>query len=371
MTSFHWSLTQFAGSMEVMPATTAERTFAVVVLVAAYIVSAVFLSFITSSMTRLNMISGKEASMFKALQDYLLDRGISRKLMMRVQRNANHALVQSRQNCPEKDIELLHLISEPLRMEIHFELHVPVLQAHPLFRRIRDDNPALVRKLSHSAVCTLGLWPGDLVFAHGEVKQPPEMYFIMKGTAEYKQAFGITEVEVGAWVAEQVLWCEWAHQGLLNARTECELLVLNADLFRTIARQIGNPNLNLGRYAGEYVKSMNIARLTDSRLSDLDADEHGKSSALEALYQAFDFDRNSKRGGGNLRSVMLRKANSISSMRMSTASMTSVRMPSRLLPSASGQFGSMRFGSMRTPSVGNLDRVAESGNQVRDMDGLM
>merc|ERR1719491_1177475 len=104
-------------------------------------------------MTRLNMISGNEASMFAALRDYLIDRRMPRKLMVRVLRNAHHAMRESRHNCPEKDILLLHLISEPLRQEIHFELHSPILRSHPLFKRMQQDLPALSRKLCHSAVC--------------------------------------------------------------------------------------------------------------------------------------------------------------------------------------------------------------------------
>lgn len=294
MTSFHWSLTQFTGTMEVTPATTGERVYAVFVLLAAFAISASFISNITSSLTRLNIISGNETSMFASLRDYLIGKGFSRKLMVRVQRNARHVLLESRQNCPEKDVDLLQIISEPLRVEIHFELHAPVLRMHPLFRLMEEENPSLVRKMCHSAVCTTFLSAGDPLFVEGEEKEPPEMYFITKGEVLYKQfGRGTAEVSEGAWLSEPVLWCQWAHRGLLKARSECELLVLSANAFRAIALQTKNTNnnLNLGRYAIEYIKLINQDLLTD-------VDEEGL--AVEAMNKAFSdgIGKTSPKAGG-------------------------------------------------------------------------
>lgn len=282
MTSFHWSLTQFAGTMEIGPGNSGERIFAVLVLLAAFVVSATFVSNITSSMTRLNMISGNEASMFAALRDYLIDRRMPRKLMVRVLRNAHHAMRESRHNCPEKDILLLHLISEPLRMEIHFELHSPILRSHPLFKRMQQDLPALSRKLCHFAVCTAFLSAEDVLFVEGEVKDPPEMYFVTKGVVGYKEAdCSSVYASEGAWVSEPVLWCDWVHRGVLKARSECELLVLDAQSFRTISQQNGSPNFNLGKYAREFVKLLNQGMLTDV----------DKNFAAEAMHTVFDSEQ--------------------------------------------------------------------------------
>lgn len=77
--------------MEVYPVNLNERVYAIVVLLFAFVVSAAFISTFTSSMTRLQMISGSKNEMFAPLRRYLGDNEISRKLTLRIQRNAHHS----------------------------------------------------------------------------------------------------------------------------------------------------------------------------------------------------------------------------------------------------------------------------------------
>jgi hypothetical protein len=58
--SFHWSLTQFAGSMEVNPTNPTERLFAVCSLLVAFVLAAWVVSTLTTSMTRLEIAAGDE-----------------------------------------------------------------------------------------------------------------------------------------------------------------------------------------------------------------------------------------------------------------------------------------------------------------------
>jgi len=50
-------------------------------------------------------------------------------------------LEEQKRSTPESDIELLALISQPLRVELHYEIYSRTLTAHPLFRRIDEDQP--------------------------------------------------------------------------------------------------------------------------------------------------------------------------------------------------------------------------------------
>merc|ERR1711885_90729 len=55
--AFHWSVAQFAGGMdEITPENTAERLFAIVAFLFSFVVAAWFISSLTSSMTKLNII---------------------------------------------------------------------------------------------------------------------------------------------------------------------------------------------------------------------------------------------------------------------------------------------------------------------------
>merc|ERR1719336_2696633 len=114
MICVYWSMTQFTGTLETMPKTAGEQIFAVTVHLAAFLIAASIISNLTSSMTKLNMIAGKEASMFAMLREYLVDKGISRKLTMKVQRNAEYAVQKCHENYAEEDVQLLQMISEPL-----------------------------------------------------------------------------------------------------------------------------------------------------------------------------------------------------------------------------------------------------------------
>lgn len=210
--------------------------------------------------------------MFASLRDYLVDKGISRQLTVRVQRNAHHSLQESRHNCPERDVELLHIISEPLRMEIHFELYAPILRKHPLFAYMLENegSSVTIRKVSHSAVNTTILSTGDVLFTDGEVKDPAEMYFVTKGDIRYKHLNnGTTYLSVGDWIAEPVLWLQWTHRGNLKAWSECELLALDANAFRASAQQARNQHTNLGRYAIEFGKLISQDILTDVDEEDI------------------------------------------------------------------------------------------------------
>ncbi|CAE8584380.1 unnamed protein product [Polarella glacialis] len=127
MYAFHFVLALFVGEHIMLPQSISQRFFTVVVLIIAFVVGASFVGGLTTAMTRLQIIASQRSSQFAALNRYLSDCNISRLLSIRVQRNARHALKERKRNTPESKVELLQVISEPLRAEIHYE--VPWLQS--------------------------------------------------------------------------------------------------------------------------------------------------------------------------------------------------------------------------------------------------
>ncbi|CAE7237412.1 unnamed protein product, partial [Symbiodinium sp. CCMP2456] len=71
--AFHWTLAQFHGSMELYPVTVEERIFAFCYLLMAYILAVVFISSMTSAMTRLYLITGIQAGHQRVLRWFLID----------------------------------------------------------------------------------------------------------------------------------------------------------------------------------------------------------------------------------------------------------------------------------------------------------
>lgn len=259
VTSFHWSLTQFTGTVDINPHNIGERIFAVVTLLFGFVISSSVVSSITSSMTRLQIVSARSHTQTSLLNQYLFENGISAKVALRVQKNAMYALMQEKKNTPESAIELLDLVSEPLRVELHYEIHLPVLTWHPFFRRFNEVNANAMRRICHVAVSRLGVCRGDILFSTGEQPQVCLMYFIMHGRMQYA-----TDGESGSalkpeekWASEAVLWTPWIHLGTLRARSECQLTMLNAGDFQSICVQFRTQEFYPKMYAEEFCMELN------------------------------------------------------------------------------------------------------------------
>jgi len=266
--SLHWSLAQFPGEQVFKPANHAERSFALAVLFLFFVVAAMFVSSITTSMTRLQIIAGKQSSQFADLRRYLVDNQISRQLAVRVQRNAQHAIAEHSRNIPEKSVELLALISGPLHAELHFEVYSPVLLLHPFFSTFHDFNPLAVQKLCHTAVSAHTVSQGDVLFSDFETPARPRMFFIVSGSMEYtgrRRALAprpgdagplARRLGAGDWVCEAVLWTRWKHRGTLTAQSDCcRLLDLDAQTFFQVCETF--PSVHPAIYAEEFVSHLN------------------------------------------------------------------------------------------------------------------
>merc|ERR1711874_893015 len=112
--AFYWALTQFAGSTQICPTNPREYIVAILITLVAFVISAAFVSSLTTSMTRLEILNTKNAKQFSLLHVYLVDNKISGHLASRIKRNAQHANLEQTRNTNESSVELLKIISEPL-----------------------------------------------------------------------------------------------------------------------------------------------------------------------------------------------------------------------------------------------------------------
>lgn len=288
--SFHWSLVTFAGAtQDVRSRNTGERAFEVIVAFIIFCSTAVFVSSLTSSLTRLQIISGSKSTQFIALRKYLSNRGISRRLMVRVQRNAQYVFMDKQRHMPEAEVELLSIISEPLRVELHYEEWFPVYKEHAFFAWYAQNNPAGMRKICHLATSNKTLSSGDILFTNSEIPSDPHLYIVLAGTMEYsterkdtadaeadevtsngseakskkivsrgvKRAGSVAveqkeEAHPGRHISEVVLWVPWVHRGVLKASAECRLLGCSAKIFHEIADQFASADCHPGLYAIEF-----------------------------------------------------------------------------------------------------------------------
>lgn len=277
LTIFHRSLVSFAGDFMVYSHTFAERIYSVGTLLFAFVASASVVSSITSSMTRLEIATAQDSRRLSALKRYLLDNNISGKVALRVQRNAMYALLERRRNTPEENIELLNYVSEPLRVELRFEISSPVLQAHPFFRAYVSIGPFLMRQVCNTAILRVPLSKGDVLFTAGELPTVPRMYFLAGGKMKYTNLEGkSTTVVPGKWACEATLWTEWMHCGMMRAKMECMLVALSADDFRKIVITSDLELCYPHYYGKSFIKHLNSLgehQLTDLEDPDMDIDE--------------------------------------------------------------------------------------------------
>lgn len=276
VTAVHWSITQFfCGASDIHPTNLEERAFAIAVLFGTIMMSASIISSLTTSMTRLSIAAAEETRKFAVLRDYLSENHISARVSLRVQRNARYALYELRRHTLEQDVELLALVSQPLLVELHFEMNMPSLRHHPFFQLLGEECPDLLRKICHEVVSSLSISNGDLLFSQG-VTNVQHMYFLTIGKLLYVQ----TEIkddmfmgqkrsflEVGDWACEAVLWTTWSHVGSMRAKSECKLSMLSSETFRNINLDFKAALPFASDYATRFVRQLN--KLQHSELTDL------------------------------------------------------------------------------------------------------
>lgn len=286
-TSLHWSLTQFTpASMEVTPENTTERVFSVVVLLFAMITFSSFVSMLTASMGALKNLSSDESRQFWLLRRYLRDWSVSRHVGLRIQRYLEYVYNQQRQRVQGKDVQLLVLLSKPLRDELTHETLAVHLKHHQLFYHCDTR-----MRVFSSALSEVSLARSDTLFSCGE--QAAAMYFVGVGVfqyqlgeydeqngskgsssshepqdaAQHESEHDPEDVVEGQWISEAALWCPWLHMGDLQADTECKVVTINASTFGDHIKQNKPMFVSLCRYAESFVRMMN--RIDPTALTDL------------------------------------------------------------------------------------------------------
>eukprot|EP00930_Biecheleria_cincta_P062878 TRINITY_DN4831_c0_g1_i1.p1 TRINITY_DN4831_c0_g1~~TRINITY_DN4831_c0_g1_i1.p1 ORF type:complete len:885 (+),score=164.29 TRINITY_DN4831_c0_g1_i1:94-2748(+) len=263
--AYHFATSQIYGSSDVNPTNVDERIFSIFSQLLSFLVATAFVSSVTSSITRLHIISGQQGAHQRVLRKYLQCQEISAPLAERVQQNARQAVAEQQRNIPEFDVELLKLVSEPLRTELHLEMYAPVLDNHPLFELMMGELPSVMRQICHAAVETVSVSANDIIFSRGEVPREPKMIFVRSGSLLYTlDHVEITDIPVGDWVTEHVLWTNWVYHGTLWAQSNSRLLLLDAAIFQKLASASQTEDFKLGAYGTEFLGRVN-AQLVDDR----------------------------------------------------------------------------------------------------------
>jgi len=241
----------------VMAVTTLEEfTYVSFCLCLTFILQIWFVSFINQAMIDSSIMSNQRRSEFLALDGYMMRRNVSQEVAQKVVRAAHHAWEEQAQNVPEDSINLLKLISEPLLMELHFDMYKSALQVHPFFKNYIDLNPIAMQRVCHTAITVLPMSTGDILFTEWEVPQTRRMFFIQSGQLEYTTIKNSHIVSNSEWISEPCLWtADWVHVGTLQALTNCRLLELDAVKFEAIVSSFSSDHVQM--YAHGFLELVN------------------------------------------------------------------------------------------------------------------
>eukprot|EP00929_Paragymnodinium_shiwhaense_P034857 TRINITY_DN18914_c0_g2_i1.p1 TRINITY_DN18914_c0_g2~~TRINITY_DN18914_c0_g2_i1.p1 ORF type:complete len:745 (+),score=165.27 TRINITY_DN18914_c0_g2_i1:105-2339(+) len=255
----HWALSQFTGGMdELRPINAGERMYAMLIWLFSFLAASVIISILTSELTQMHIVGGNVARQMATLRKYLKQNSISSNLALRMQRSAQHTL--SGDLKPEL-VDLLDVVSEPLRVEMHFEMYGDTYRKHPFFSDFIIEHPLIMRRVSHYATSTLILSMGDAVFSEGETPSHPCMFFVQKGTLEYQpEASEAVTLAEGQFVSEAALWTAWTYQGTLTALVDSKCAVLSAKSFQDIVgrfKDTTGAGFDPKEYAARFVQMLN------------------------------------------------------------------------------------------------------------------
>jgi hypothetical protein len=273
--------------MEVHPQNMRERAFAIVTLVFAMVTFSSFVSSITNAMTQLRNMNTEYAKQLLKFQRYIRYHNVSKRLAVRLRRHLEFRLLRTDRHLDEKDVELIALLSEPLRMALHLEVHSGVLENRPFFAFYNEENPMALRKVCPTCIDEFSLSLGDLLFRHGDCSD--RMFFAKgsRGTALHYHAwtggrFLDESVYTGSWLSEATLWVsDWVHLGEAICAQRCSLLALRASAFHDVVQSSRSMKVRPSRYADVFVKHLNAPG--DGQMTDLENNGFDYQAAIETL----------------------------------------------------------------------------------------
>merc|ERR1719491_1311037 len=116
---------------------------------------------LTSSLTQQYIIGGSAARQMAILKKYLNQNNVTKNLIKRLSRSAKHAV--SGDLAPEA-VDLLNVVSEPLKIELHYEIYSRVLSRHPFFHDFLNEANRVMRRVCHVSISMLLVDSGDVLF---------------------------------------------------------------------------------------------------------------------------------------------------------------------------------------------------------------
>lgn len=182
LTSFHWALSQFHGTMDVHPSTVPGRIYGICVLFFGLVTSSIFISSVTNVLAQLQRLHFETFRRHRMLLRYLIDNHVSAELATRIKRYAKQVANANRTRAT--DVTLINDLPEGMQCELVVEVHRPALDSHTLFHQLATNSDALKIVLCSKAIGKARLLPGEVLF-NADQGECMSMFYIRVGVLEY------------------------------------------------------------------------------------------------------------------------------------------------------------------------------------------
>jgi hypothetical protein len=246
--AFHWSITQFTpATNNIVPVSTIERIFACMVVMMGMVVFSAFLSSMTASVNQLKSLN---AARFEAKHDLVsfvkgkkIPSGLADRILSVLDMSSN----KRKSVLIESDIPVLKRLPESMRIRMHRECYLHLVQANAILDEFHHTDPRCFLHLCHEAMTDCRYNFQEEIFMDG--KETSTAYVIVSGSLKYQvRAMDEDEgfhrrathwMEPESWLSEAAMWVHWTHQGSLVAHSCANLVQVDCSMVRAIVRASG------------------------------------------------------------------------------------------------------------------------------------
>jgi len=252
-------------------------------------------------MTQIRTLNMEETRNYLKLERFMQDNRISFYLSMRIRRYLDYFVQDQKKHPSEKSVMMLELLSEPLRMELHYEVYAPWLTRHPFFEAYAGTNRTAFNRLCHRAVKTVCLTRDDVLYGKGDAAK--HMYFVIRGTLVYTYSDdSMRKINPGEWACEMVLWTPWEYQGFMRASGDVHLIALDAAAFHECILDSKGARYQAAEYALKAVEYLNVYQQSET-LADCDGDAFFPSDIVAEVFDMDNSHSTSPHRSANLRAM--------------------------------------------------------------------
>jgi hypothetical protein len=287
-TAIHWSLSNFAlGTTNVEPVNTAERFFAISVLILGMVMYCILTAAFTNWCIQISQVNGESSRQLWLLRRYFRQKSVSTDLSYRILRYMDHKIEQERETRIEKNLTILSSLSQNLQNELKWIADFGSLRSHPLFEHAEGISSVIMHSLVQDVLSLVQYASEDIVFQRGALSSC--MYMCVSGDVSYRRpkAFPDRTARSKDWFCEAALFITWVCRGDAQVMsTDAKIIHVDSRAFFESIKTDESMFAAMSGYGDVYVEGLND--MDPSMLSDLHVFDESSEKATNCLQDSID-----------------------------------------------------------------------------------